>query len=215
MIHLWVEEVLADFFGEGNHIIQRTVVDHANSNAFFKQVSVHYKLDRFGHLFPSPEVHPDYFIKAVADLFEGWIGFCILSRRLFDKDASLIDLQEFFAELFSLRYYNLRPYTCSVLSRSKGPDDLQYSTAKPKINEVKTGEILECLSSLDIPSDKSLGFLVRAKVMPPSTNDKAKTLTAFATCREDAKRIQSGAFWHDPRHLRNLLQLTFSAPISF
>ena len=150
--------------------------DQRSNRPLCNSKKVHYKLDRFGHLFPSPKVHPDYFIKTVADLFEGWIGFCILSRRLFDKDASLIDLQEFFAELFPLRYCNLRRYTCSVLSRSKGPDDLQYTTSKPKINEVKTGEILECLSSLDIPPDKSLGFLVRAKVMPcrlpPTTKRK-------------------------------------------
>jgi len=208
MIREWVEYALNVFFGEGNHRIRRIVIDHANSNSLFKQASIYYNLNQFGHSLPDPDRFPDSFLKAVADLFEAWIGFCILSRRLFDNEAPLTDLREFFGDFLSLRYNDLRQYTCSVFaSRFDIPDDLRCRMGKLHQKEVRAGDIQPVMPSVPPDPKILLGFLLSVEVKPPpsSKDDEVQTLTTFATNIEDVKKIRKLLIWHHQRQPPSLL----------
>ena len=201
---LCIDRALTNFFGRENYKIHRVVADHANSNAFYAQVSMHYNLH-------DPTKVPggrnkERIRKALADPFEAWIGFCVTSRQLFNQDDSLADLQAFFNDLIFVRYYGLRRYAYSPTSNI--PSILDHYLGSPDIEDVLAQDLRECFSTSRLGSQR-LGYVVTFKVKPSSshdvddtkdnTTDNKQILTAFATTIENAKRIRELALWCDQR----------------
>ena len=185
------------------------VSDHANSNTLFYEVSRFYKLHEHGQFLPRRD--SKQLPKAVADLFEAWIGLAITSRLLFDINDPLVDLQEFFYRFYSLRYSQLRRYAFSAPSEIPHVPD--HSLQDCQIYDVYLGN--DPLLDSNILSSRPgqyLGSLVTIKFKPSSFHhhrrprhhheyDEPPPLTAFSTTKEEALKMSALTLWSGPRHL--------------
>ena len=84
---------------------------------------------------------------------------------------------------------------------SKIPDILYRFTGNSKVHHVKADDLQSIIFETRL-GNQALGYLVEFTVNPSSSNDdKAQTLTAFATTAEDTERIQKLVLWTDQGRL--------------
>ena len=165
-------------------------------NALFHQASRYYRLNGFGQLLPGNEARA---MKAIADMFEAWIGFGVDSRKRFDKGDELTDLRLFFNQFYALRYHELLLYTYSEQS----PIPPVLSIKESKISEVRLGnDALLQRNLLKSRVGQLVGFLVTLLVEPDPDDDDDKPqriLRAFALTKEEAEKMKALKLWTCPR----------------
>ena len=193
-IHVWVEEALHDIFGEENYNLVAILSKHANSNPFHCEIARYYKLDDFGQFLPGQGSLRG--VKARADLFEAWIGFCVTSRRLFDNNAGLTDLRDFYQRLLSVRYSQLRLYAYGQSSDFPSvPVDLVHPIEKVIQG---TDKLLKAHFVTPKEHGQVLGYRVTMTIKQSSSSDDddAEILSAFSPSKYEAERMHGLALWN-------------------
>ena len=187
-----------NLFGRENYSLIRSVSDHANSNGLFYRASKYYDLDRFGQFIPRDEKRQ---VKAIADMFEAWIGYTIDSRKLFDRNDRLIDLRQFFYEFYARRYHELRlKYSYGGLSRNSHLP--RHPRRKGNIQEVRVGK--DALLDRNLANSRTVGKVLGFFVTIPEANSRSlnkqpQTWSAFSPTLENARGMATSRLWSRPR----------------
>ena len=191
-------EAAQNLFGRENYRLIRSVSDHANSNELFYRASRYYEIDAFGQFIPRDSKRQ---VKAIADMFEAWIGFGIDSRKLFDGNDRLIDLRRFFYEFYARRYHELLvKYAYGGLSRN--PDLTRDPRREGNIHEVRVGKdsVLDRNLANSRTVGKVLGFFVTIQeVEPQSSNKQPRTWSAFSPTIKNAREMAASRLWSRAR----------------
>jgi hypothetical protein len=157
--------------GEENWHIVKVLEEHAKGNAFLVQIGKFYKLDEWVKTPPAR-------LKDWADLVEAWIGAVIKEMRLFDENDHLEDLNFFIAQIWRIRYRNLKEYFIGFQGESHDSDnDIKVDSQPVKVpGDAIIDACVKVHSAVRI-----IGYQATASIIQNSIQ-----VTEFAATKEEA-----------------------------
>jgi hypothetical protein len=203
---------LRNIFGAKNYILITRLLDHANSNAFFHEVTNYYRLDTWVK-FPPNYTWMGNIPKLKADIFEAWIGGYIYERLQYDDRDSFYELRYFLNRLWSLRYAGLMHCRHSP---SLNPDNLPRGSIQcSTIFEVKLKSDDDIKRTLgpqrgpNIHSNQTVGYIVQVQIAEETEDgdprarqasklDKNGSYTSFALSEKEAGCMADLILWTNP-----------------